>query len=264
MECREVRDTFARGEVPGGTAADAHAAICEACRALLAEGAKVGRALGTGTPAAGGSDLDALFRAVSADVQRETGIGAWLRSLKTHHRVAVVIAVAVTTALAVLFISGQDPIAGGVAPVIARLLYGGVAVAAVSAGLRSLGRGPAPELRAPAILAAAVMAPLALAFIPTDAPMHHGGIAHAAKCLAAGLALGIPCFLVARLADRGGRARALGLVLLATGAGLVGTIALEMHCAVRAPEHLLLGHATVVVGYLAAAAVARAFARRPA
>lgn len=265
MDCTEVREALRRGAPPEGPAATAHLAECEVCRALVASDGKVGRALAGAAPAASvpPSELEAIFARVQADVARERGWRGGLRSLRTGVRVTLVVATAAVVAFAVLLISGRDPTGGGVVgSVIARILYAGLAFGAVATALRPLGKSPQSGALAPAAVAAAVVLPLAIAFLPSPSLEANGGLPHAATCFAIGLSLGLPTLIVARLVDRGGASRSLALVLLAVGSGLAGVLALETMCLVRAPVHLLLGHATVVLGYIAAAAVARSLLRR--
>jgi hypothetical protein len=65
-----------------------------------------------------------------------------------------------------------------------------------------------------------------------------------------GSAVAAGIYAVLRGLDRGGTRR---LPLMAACAGLAANLMLQLHCAVTAPTHLMLGHLGVVVVCFAAA-----------
>lgn len=87
---------------------------------------------------------------------------------------------------------------------------------------------------------------LGLAALPGTQVGHVGDAAAAApvKCLGFGTAVSLPVFFVLRLLDRGQR---FGPWLAALGAGVLGNLALQVHCPSGDPGHRLAGHATVVL-----------------
>jgi len=73
--------------------------------------------------------------------------------------------------------------------------------------------------------------------------------------------------LAARLLDRGAHAGLGRRLLAAAAAGLAADLALELHCPIDDPGHLLAGHAAVGVALAAACALLRRVPRgsaRPA
>jgi hypothetical protein len=74
-----------------------------------------------------------------------------------------------------------------------------------------------------------------------------------AKCFVIGLLLGVPVYAFARLFDRG--ANSFSAILAALASGLTGNLALHVHCPRIDATHLLSGHFTVVLAFVAVAAV---------
>jgi hypothetical protein len=119
-------------------------------------------------------------------------------------------------------------------------------------GLRGLHRPPLGASLRGAILGAAVGVPLALALIApahVSHPASLGGggdelIRRAVACLVFGVACGAPVLAGAWFVGRSTLGSA--PLAVAAGAGVAGALALQLHCPITAPPHLLLGHATVV------------------
>jgi len=99
MDCPEIRDAFVKGELPNGTAVEAHLRGCRQCSELFLHEAELGRSLAV--VAGGGMPFeDDLFAKLEADVAQETGLRAWLRSRPTRLRfVAAVLSVLLVVGL---------------------------------------------------------------------------------------------------------------------------------------------------------------------
>jgi hypothetical protein len=198
-------------------------------------------------------DLAALERAVAADVARERGMVAWLRSRSRAVRLMVLAGLAaVEVALVVAFAPRPDlddyPRA--------RLALAFVAATAIvlAASFQSM----RPLHLAPrrwtvwAILAVAVAAPFGLALVP---PLAGGAAQPISICLAKGVALALPLLLAARALDRRAHAARGPAALAAVGAGVAAVLGLGLNCPSSDPMHLLCAHApipaVVVAVYLA-------------
>lgn len=217
---------------------------------------------------------DALWARVRERLARERGPRAWLRSRSTRARVALAAAAASAVAAGVLVLVPRtdfDALPAGVfglglaATVLAFL-------AVVMAFLHPFQARPASRGR---VLAAACVGLALPALLVVVAPLHGAVEAHpesfvgqgadfaprALSCFAFGLLLGALVLALLGLLDRRDDLSWPRLLLLAGAAGLVGNLALALHCPIVGPAHLLAGHATVPLGALVVLAAGR-LARR--
>jgi hypothetical protein len=72
----------------------------------------------------------------------------------------------------------------------------------------------------------------------------------AIPCLAIGVAIGVAVYGLLALLDRGGSRRA---PVMAIAAGLAANLALQLHCPITAPLHMIVGHLGVALLLLAGA-----------
>jgi hypothetical protein len=209
--------------------------------------------------------LGELERALHADLERERGPLAWLRSQSRPVRLGILLLVASSIALLTLHVAPRPDLAGYPRlRMIVTLAWFAIGVGGTAwVALRPIYL-PRPERGVVALVAAfAGLGPVVTSLLPA-APMEHA-YAHqlwpwAYGCFAAGTTASLAVLLAARAIDRGG-ALSLGQIVLASlAAGLVGNVALQLHCPVNYPLHLLLGHATVPVGLV----LGTWFARRAA
>jgi hypothetical protein len=260
MECTDIRARLLQGGDLGPAAA-AHAAECPACAALLADGGRVARLLGH--PEHARVDVDAALATAEAAMAREVGVRARLRSASTRVRLSMMGLAGASVALAFLVLRPRPDLAayprGRLALSVVLLL------AATGVGMRMFARPlylPSTERRRSlAILGAALALPFVLAALPQahGLPVSLGGtgddlLARALVCVRTGLMAAAPVALTLWLVDRGTAPWVLGAVT----AGVTGTLALELHCPLTSPAHLLLGHATIApIAMLAALALGR-------
>ncbi len=269
MDCAAIRDTFLAGGFPKGPEVEEHVRGCPHCRELL----QAGTALGPGLAAARehvelGSGL---FEAVEAEVRRERGLRAWLRSWPTLLRSALVLgSVALIVTYQLLAKRRPDfdfyPL---LRFQVVSALFAVALVLGVDGALRVLGRPqPRPALLASASLCVLVM-PFLVASLPPPVDLHPASLEGAGadfapsalKCFLYGVLISLAPALLLWLTSRDDRPP-LSVVLFAAGAaGIAANLALHAHCAITHPGHLLVGHATVGLCWLLLLVAAFRFAR---
>jgi len=200
----------------------------------------------------------ASFTELSAALQRETGLRAWLRSRSTTTRYALLGGAMLITLLVVLKYSVRPDFSDATERVLSALLiYGCAGGGALALALRPLHRAGWPGKAARIILAAGIGGALGLALFPLliGEPLSNpvGPLAAgAADCFVWGSALSAPLLVLGWLLGRGGDNVAARLLLTGGAAGLAGNLYLECHCPIQSPDHMMLGHVTVVLAMLLA------------
>jgi hypothetical protein len=197
--------------------------------------------------------IEGLFERVSGEVRRERGARAWLRSRPTGVRLALALG-AVLVVGAVFTVIGRDHAPFGPIALLAL-----IATLTVVVALRPIHRPALPRWVEISTLGLATGAPLALAGIAVfgDPTPVEGDLWY---CFGLGVAIALPIVACVALLDRG--SRAWSTVLAAAAAGLAANIALDAHCRSTEPVHLVLGHALVVILYVAVAGALVAIRRR--
>jgi hypothetical protein len=233
---------------------EAHLAACLQCTEVAAQVEGLGADDGVDLP-----DLDRVLGEVERSLSEDQGLRAWLAGRATRTR----------RLLAGGFCFGLPLIYGIIRLRVdifvyptARFVAIFVALAAILgltvwAGLRPLHRPALSSGASRALLVAAVGAVVISAAMPAAHALHPESLAgvgddflrRAAACFALGLAIGIPVAVAVRLLDRA-RASWLGAPMMAPLAGvLAANLALHLHCPLVAPEHLLAGHAALLVPF---------------
>jgi len=210
-------------------------------------------------------DLDGLFAALDADLRHERGLSAWLRSRSTPQRLLLSGSALGAVVLADYAFFARPDL--GVYPFGRMAAVVLVAVGAVAAGLalalRPTQRPSAPSWAAPSVAGLGLLGLLAVYLMPAlpaldpahlQAPGLEAVLERALPCFGIGLAVAGALYVLWGLLDRGGARRGLGA---AAAAGLAANLALQLHCPVTAPAHLLVGHLGVALVILGAAIVAR-------
>lgn len=128
--------------------------------------------------------------------------------------------------------------------------FGVLLVAAVLVAFRPIHVPALSPVWKVGLCGAAIAAAFTVALVPqlhphaTDALPADAFLGHALPCLSFGLLAGLPGYVLLRLLDRGAP---FGRVLAGTAAGLTANMVLELRCAIGSTEHLVLGHAVIVV-----------------
>lgn len=210
------------------------------------------------------ADADALFAALEQQVEAsEKKPAGWLKSRSTPTRRLIAFgAFALVAAYAVMSARddlGSYPIEQLVVSIGALLVLLGMSLVLA---IRPLHEPALPTWKLGSLAGAAVLATVALAFLPglgETTPAGASLFAMASPCMYMGLALGLPVYAIARIVDRGTR---LAGVLAASAAGLTGNLFLQMHCPIDDPGHGLVGHASVVAIFVGGAFLIRLVERR--
>ena len=192
----------------------------------------------------GAGDLDGMYAALRADLERERGLRAWLRARSTVVRALAAFGlVALVGTVAALAFARPDL---GSYP-FERLALSSSAMAllmlaSVGLALRPLQRPGLPAWTAPVLVGGSLLVLAGLYLVaPLEAPraLDAATVRPALACLAIGLVLAVPVYGVLLLLDRGGSLRALPMAL---AAGLAANLVLHIHCPSTQPTHLMLGH----------------------
>jgi len=201
-------------------------------------------------------DADALFEQLQGRLSEQPK-RARLAELPTPYRVGLAVGLSglVTAAAIKPLTASSEP-----THLVMCAVYAGTALWLMLAALRPFQRPLISAGRAWLRMAVAVAAVVGLSVLPSllKAEVITAPAAAALACLSVGTAFGLPVFVILRLLDRGQR---LGPWLSALAAGVVGNLALQVHCPADDAPHRLLGHALILGVLMLLAAVAFAVAR---
>lgn len=218
----------------------------------LSHGASTDSLKTSGPPDA---DLQEVHARVRAAIARERGPVAWLRSLSTPRRLAVVggaiaFAVGLPRVLVAPSAEASHPQLGSAAVAMLYAIMLFVVVRRALAPAHAAENGQAPWL-----LGAALVAPFAMCtFAPGGAI---GPLSHVGTCFFIGVAVGWSLILLLRALDRGAHEDATVAGLAAGVAGLTASFGLQFDCSESGALHRLLCHATVGVALFLQYALAR-------
>ncbi|MEM9462374.1 MAG: hypothetical protein AAGF11_49960 [Myxococcota bacterium] len=257
IECQDVQAALRRGEMPEPDALTEHVEDCPVCEALVAAQEPLAGALrAPDEPFA----FDELLAEVDAAIERDQGARAWLHSQPTPWRMLLAVLGAAIVPVAIMLTWGRVDL--GVYPtnrwvVDLFVLIAPLALALVVV-LRPVHRPAWPRWVEPVAVGLGVLAVLVgpmLVVAHQDHPASLGGTGPdlwraAAVCLGLGTAMGLPLVPWLTALRRQGEGWSQPTLLAAVGAGITGVLAIFMHCPIVAPEHLLLGHATVLVPFV--------------
>jgi hypothetical protein len=257
MDCAEVRDRLKKGNVAPGPELDAHAARCSACRALLEDQGVLARRLDLASATAAAPDLESLYRAVDGRLASERGVLAWIRSRPTSVLRTVTLLSAIPLAVYLYTTYGfrQDREFWPVS----RLCAIELAFALGALGLIWVATRPFHRRQlSPSALRSFAAIGVFLAFAIAALPLPHAVDPHTLPgdpvpatwyCYVWGLSMGSPVLVVALLLCReASLARALAL---ATAAGLISNLEIQLECPATARGHMLASHATVSLTFVA-------------
>jgi hypothetical protein len=257
MDCSHIRDAFMHGKVPSDAEVAAHLRGCPRCRELFARDAELGRSLASDVSAAMPFESE-LFARLEADLARETGLRAWLRSRPTRLRFLVVTA----SVLCVVGLGGLlrhradlDAYPTGRLLAFAVLYLFGILIAFGKKLYMSIRHGLVEDYGSLAV--GALGMPFLLAFAPATEASQHAGPGGALGCFLYGAFLTLPIAALLWAFDRDDRPSVRSVCLSAVALGLSANLLLELHCPSGNLQHLLLGHASLGVAWLAAWLVVR-------
>lgn len=213
-------------------------------------------------------DLHGLFGELQQQLEAERGVRAWLRSRSTPTRLAI--AGSALLGVAVIVVTGWLRPDHGVYPLM-RMLGVLLVISALITVDLLLALWPLQRAALPrwlhvagtfgALLGLAAIYALPAAHEAHPASVQAPGIAAlmkgALRCLGVGMVLAVAVYGFLRALDRGGADRAL---LAGACSGFAANLALQLHCPITLPTHMLVGHlgvAVLFVGGLALYARAR-------
>lgn len=207
-------------------------------------------------------DVGSLRQRVEHDFAAEQGFVARLRAMRTSHRVMLMLALVAAVVVANVALTPRVDFAAYPS---GRMAFALALLASVTAGaswrlLRPLHAPPPSLWVSRLLLVAGVLLPCALSMIP----MGHVGAAAGegsqfvvgcGKCFGFGAAMGFPVLALAFFARRAHVDGAAVAALAGVAAGLTGVLALQVHCPITDPLHLLIGHALLVAALATATAL---------
>ena len=261
MDCSKIRDAFLSKQRLPKAELKAHLDGCPQCAALYEQDAELGRALAEQVaPAA--PFPEALFAEVEAELARETGPRAWLRSRPSALRFQLI---ALAVVLVVLFAGGAHHRHDLPDYPRARLviLLGSYFIAILLAVGKELSLAVRPS-KLGDYLALALFGlglPFLAAFVPATEQSRFTGPEGALGCFVYGALFTLPIGLLLWAFDRDDRLTLRTVCLSAAALGLSANLLLELHCPSGHPLHLLLGHASLGLAWLAAWFVTRGISR---
>lgn len=260
--CDAVSDRIRAGvQLDAGLAT--HAASCETCGMLMAFGQPP-----AGPPAGPDLDLAGLQQSLDGALAEEKGLRAWLRERPTRVRVAFAAVGALVMPLFWLVGAVRPDLS--VYPAARLLLDLTLFVLPIAVLLplvvRPMHRRALPGWVRPALVVVAVIAVLVFVSLPIahwDHPESRLGIGddlakRATACFTTGFVSGLPILIWVWLLSRRGGGPWPFAVLATVLAGMVGVLAVFLHCPLTSPVHLTLGHATVVLPFIVLALLGRA------
>lgn len=264
MDCLEVRDRL-KAQAPLGPEVGVHAAECPSCRALLESDGSLARRLERGAAATPLPDLEALFRQLDGRLERERGIFAWIQSRPTWLLRLLTLLSAVPMAIYLYgnygFRHDREfwPIW--------RMIGIEAAFAAVSLGLIWLATRPFHKRQlSPSAIGLLGLAGIFLAFAIAALPLPHLVDPHSlpgdpvpstSLCYVWGLYMGTPVFVAALLLCR--EATLPRALALATAAGLISNLEIQLECSATARDHMIASHGPIALTFAAAVLVLAGF-----
>jgi hypothetical protein len=258
MDCSRIRDAFMSGQVLSDAEAELHVRSCPQCRELFAQDAELGRSLASEVSALVRPVEDELFARLEANVARETGLRAWLRSRPTRLRFVAVAA----SALFVIGLGGVlrhradfDEYPTGRLLALVTLYSGGILLAFGKELYLSIRQGTLADYGG--LFVGALGLPFLIAFAPATEASVHAGPGGALGCFVYGALLTLPTAALLWAFDRDDRPSVRTVCLSAASLGLSANLVLELHCPSGNVQHLLLGHASIGLAWLAAWFVVR-------
>jgi hypothetical protein len=205
-------------------------------------------------------DLRPLQARVKNLLAEERGLIASLRSLPTHQRVSLVLALSVLVTVGALLLTPRGDLAAYPAARMAITLAILFTVTAFASWrlLRPLHLPPPRRAGSTVLLVGGMLMPFVMSVLPLGHIGHPPGLGAefvfgCMRCLLFGGALGLPVLILALTMRRAAVDGAAVAALAGVAAGLTGNLVLQVHCPITDQAHLLGGHALLLVVLAAAA-----------
>jgi hypothetical protein len=255
--CADIRDGFMHGQELPSEVVRAHLLGCSACQGLFGQGAELGRSLARQANARVPFP-DLIFSQIEQTVARETGFRAWLRARPTKLRFVL----ASFSVLLVVLLGGVLELRPdfGEYPALRVVWLLGAYLITVFLAFRLELTLPARRsglAAPPELLLGALGLPFLIAFLPATEAARLAGPGGALNCFIFGTLLTVPTAVLLWALDRDDSPSLRTVCLSAVALGLSADSLLELHCPNGNPTHLLLGHASIGLSWLAAWFVAR-------
>lgn len=261
MDCSQIRNAFVSGVRLPDDQVEAHLSSCPQCQALFERDAELGRTLAAqATVAVPLAELS--FTQLERALALETGPRAWLRSRPSRTRFMLLLLPVLLAVIAGgLFRQRADFAQYPLLRIVLLLCVYFVAIALAFAKEFSELPRPAPLHDYLGLLCFALAVPVLAGFAPATELSRHAGPGGALGCFGYGALLSLPIALMLWASDRNDRPSLRTVCLSAAALGLSANLLLELHCANGNPTHVLLGHASLGLAWLAVWAAARGSSR---
>ena len=196
--------------------------------------------------------FDALYSGVSAQCSADDKrLSGFFRSKPTSvRRLFAIIAFVVIAVLSLMMVPPVSTAAIGLRWIATSTAYAVLLLFTLVMAIRPL-YIPALSVRSIwALSLLAIVATCVAAFMPATqiSPTSSETFSHASACMGMGLLIGLPVYGVVRALDRG---NPLGGLLAAAAAALGGNLVLQMHCPLGDATHILMGHSSVAIIFVA-------------
>ncbi len=207
-------------------------------------------------PALDAGELDALFAGVQGRVEKSGARrlrGLAEQPTSRRRLFALICFVLIVVGLGALLPRSEPAEFPPIPLAIVMGTFGSLLVVAVLVAFRPIYVPALSPLWKIGLGVAAIAAAFTVALVPelhthtTSLPASDAFLAHSIPCLSFGLLAGLPGYAFLRLLDRGAP---FGRLLAGAAAGLAGNLVLELRCPVGGTDHLMLGHAMVVVAFI--------------
>ena len=261
MDCAQIRDSFMSGDQLSEEQLETHIAHCPQCKALFERDAELGRRLAAEANAALPLSAD-FFGQLEQGLARETGPRAWLRSRPSRIRFVSTLLLVLVAVIAGGVLRQRADFAQYPLPRVVLLLcvYFLAIALAFAKELSELPRRN-PIRESLPLLAFALAVPILAGFAPATELSRHAGAEGALGCFGYGALFTLPVALLLWAFDRDDRPSLRTVCLSAAALGLSANLLLELHCGNGNPLHVLLGHASLGVAWLAVWAGLRGLSR---
>lgn len=261
MDCSQIRDAFVNGrQLPEDQSAE-HLASCPQCRALFEPDAALGRRLAAQASEALPLNED-FWGQLEQRLERESGPRAWLRSRPSRLRLMLVLLPLLLVLIAGGLLRHRADFAHYPFSRVGLLLCIYVLAIALALG-KELSESPRsnPLRDHFGLLFFALLVPALAAFAPATEVSRLAGPDGALACFGYGALFTLPIAVLLWALDRDDRPSFRTVCLSAAALGLASNLLLELHCGNGNPAHVLLGHASLGLAWLAAWAAASVLTR---